>query len=402
MIKGSPPRTQGHGGGVCGIALLVLGLTGCSPPDSPGATTTPGDPVPGLTPAERGRFLLGKALFERLATVDEGLGPLYNAERCSSCHDQPAVGGSGDDVLVLKATAFQDGRCSNLRDEGGDNIQQLATAPLVVLGLGPEVVPSSATDTSRVTAPPLFGLGLLEAVPEADLETMASRVGSQGSVSGRVARTAAGEVARFGRKGDAATVADFVDTALRFELGLTTEDNPVEETRNGVPLPPEADPMEEPEIDGETMALLVDYVRYLAPPPPESTPDRAVREAVERGARTFDELGCADCHVPELETGQTPEAALSNKVIRPYTDLLVHDLGDGLADVCGSDVDRGEIRTAPLWGLRFRSRLLHDGRATDLPGAIGSHGGEASTAAEAFAALSASARADLMRFLMSL
>ncbi|NNL29591.1 MAG: hypothetical protein HKO77_01145, partial [Gemmatimonadetes bacterium] len=175
----------------------------------------PGDPLPGLTAAERGRFLLGKALFERLATADEGLGPLYNADRCSSCHDQPAVGGGGDRILVVKATAFEDGRCRDLRPEGGDNIQQRVTPLLEALGVEPERIPPSATDTVRVTAPPLFGLGLLEAVPEEALVSMAREQAAGGVVSGRVPGSSTGRSARFGRKGDAVSVADFVDTALR-------------------------------------------------------------------------------------------------------------------------------------------------------------------------------------------
>lgn len=370
--------------------------------DEPSVTVRPGDPVPGLTPAERGRFLLGKALFERVATVDEGLGPLYNADRCSSCHDQPAVGGGGDRILVLKATAFADGRCQDLRDEGGDNIQQQVTSLLAELGVGPEEVPPSATDTVRVTAPPLFGLGLLEAVPEPVLEALVREQEATGVVSGRMPRASSGGVARFGRKGDAASVADFVDTALRFELGLTTEAHPFEELRNGVELPDGVDPMEEPEIDAETMSLLVDYVRYLAPPTPEPAVDGDGEQAVERGRGTFDRIGCAQCHVPDLTTGSAPETALGNRTIHPYSDLLVHDLGAGLADVCSGDAAPAELRTTPLWGLRHRSRFLHDGRATDVEGAVASHGGEATEAARAFAALPPAERADLLRFLMSL
>ena len=386
-----------------GALLLVASGAGCGGPAAdPAEMVAPGDPVAGLSPAERGRFLLGKALFERVATVDEGLGPLYNAERCSSCHDQPAVGGGGDAILVLKATAYLEEGCNVLRAEGGDNIQQRVTPLLAQMGIGPEVVPASATDTVRVTAPPLFGLGLLEAVPEEALLAMAREQADGGIVSGRVPVSPAGAAARFGRKGDAVSVADFVDTALRFELGLTTEAHPVEERRNGELLPSEADPMEEPEIDGETMGLLVDYVRYLAAPSPEPGLDRDAARAVRRGQETFAEIGCVHCHVPELTTGDASEAVLSRRTIRPYSDLLVHDMGEGLADVCSGEVARAELRTAPLWGLRYRGRLLHDGRATDVLGAVASHGGEAESAARAFASLSEERRAELLRFLMSL
>ena len=380
------------------LAALALSLCfACAPDEPPPPPPAPGEPVAGLSTGERGRFLLGKALFERIATADEGLGPLYNADRCSSCHDQPAIGGGGDAVPVLKATHYADGRCDPLRSLGGDNIQLRATDPLIALGLGPETVPAEATATARVTAPTLLGLGLVEAVPEAAFVELANR--DDTLVTGRLPRLEDGRYARFGRKGDAATVADFVDTALRFELGLTTVPHPEEETRNGVPVPPEADLMAEPEIDAETMGILVDYVRYLAPPAPEGGLEGEALESVTRGEAIFRQIGCTSCHQEELRTGDVPEAALSQQVIRPYSDFLLHDMGPGLADVCGLDAAPGELRTAPLWGLRFKSRYLHDGRADDLATAISLHGGEAEGARDAYVSLPASGQADLLRFL---
>ena len=380
------------------LASLACGDQGADPVED----LQPGDPLVGLTASERGRFLLGKALFERVATIDEGLGPLYNADRCSSCHDQPAVGGGGDAILVLKATGLDGDRCLDLREEGGDNIQQRATSLLVEMGSGPEDVPPSATDTVRVTAPSLFGLGLLEAVPDEALEGLVRRQGAEGVVSGRVPTAGSGSSARFGRKGDAGSVADFVDTALRFELGLTTAGHPFEELRNGQALPDGSDPMAEPEIDAETMGLLVDYVRYLAPPSPERMTGSATADSIDRGRTIFGDVGCARCHVPELSTGPAAESALADRPVPAYSDLLLHDMGPGLSDVCSTAAGRSELRTAPLWGLRYRGRLLHDGRATDVPQAVAAHGGEAAEAAQAFAALSENDRAFLLRFLMSL
>ena len=242
-----------HGRGrmvLLACAALGGGLTSCGdagPPDPPPPL---GDPVAGLDSGQRGRFLLGRALFERLATADEGLGPLYNAERCSDCHDQPVVGGGGTRVRVVKATRFADGRCDLLVAAGGDNIQRRATDLLVAHGMGPEEVPAAATATSRVTAPPLFGLGLLEAVPDDVLLEWADPDDRDGDgISGRLPRLADGRTARFGRKGDASTVRDFVMTALRFELGFTVPGHTAEEPVNGVPIPPGADPMPDPEID---------------------------------------------------------------------------------------------------------------------------------------------------------
>lgn len=376
--------------------------TGAMPP------AAPGEPLAGLAPGERGRFFVGRALFERLATADEGLGPLYNAKRCSDCHDEPVVGGGGTRFPVLKATRFVDGRCDLLEDRGGDNIQLRATELARAHGLAPEEVPDGATATSRVVAPPLLGLGLLEAVPDSVLDEWADPDDADGDgISGRAPRAErgrdGGRPARFGRKGDAAAIEGFVDAALRFELGFTTPDHPEEEPRNGVPVPPEVDPMPDPEIDQATLNLLSDYVRLLAPPAPESASTPQLADTLAQGSSLFRQIGCASCHRPELRTGPAPRyAALADRTIHAYSDLLLHDMGPALADVCGRSAAPQELRTAPLWGLRHRSRLLHDGRAADPAAAVAAHGGEATAAREAFDALPPDARRALLRFLASL
>ena len=393
-------------GRLCAVSILVasLALAGCEGSEvAPSAPSVePGDHVPGLSDEERGRFLTGRALFDRLATQDEGLGPLFNAERCVDCHDSPSSGGAGTQILVLKATRFVDGRCDALREAGGDNIQLQATDLLVAHGLGPETIPEEATDSMYVIAPPLYGLGLIESVPDSVLERLADPDDRDGDgISGRLPRLADGRSARFGRKGDASDVAGFVDTALRFELGLTTPDNPVEESVNGMPLPEGADPMPEPEMDAQGFGLLTDYVRFLGAPAPE-TVTGADAEVVRRGEELFDEVGCATCHVAELTTGAADAEALSFQTLRLYSDLLVHDLGNSEGDVCGADVAPGEFRTTPLWGLRHRDRYMNDGNATDLDASISAHGGEAAESRDAYQQLSAEGQTALLRFLASL
>ena len=128
----------------------------------------------------------------------------------------------------------------------------------------------------------------------------------------------------------------------------------------------------------------------------------AALDTVSRGSALFEQIGCASCHRAELRTGVSAATALVNRTIRPYSDLLLHDLGPGLADVCGRDASPAELRTAPLWGLRHRTRYLHDGRATDLASAISAHAGEAATARDAFLSLPDEARQAVIRFLSSL
>jgi CxxC motif-containing protein (DUF1111 family) len=384
------------------LTLIAVALTACNESSGaePGAML--GAPVANLDDASLARFLLGKAVFERIATQEEGLGPLYNEVRCSGCHDVPVVGGAGFDVRVLKATRYADGRCDLLEREGGDNIQQRATAMLVERGITRENVPASATGRSLMTAPPLFGLGLVEAVSAQTIAERADPDDRAGDgISGRVATAADGTVGRFGRKGDLATIGGFVDTALRFELGLTTPGHPREEGINGGALPDGADPIGEPEIEQHGVNVLSEFVRYLAPP--LSAPlSVAARDSVQQGERFFSDAGCSTCHVPEMRTAREAPGPLANVAVRMYSDLLLHDLGPALADVCGSSASPAEWLTARLWGLRFRTRFMHDGRATDMTQAILSHGGEATAARAAFSALDDRQRALLLRFLAAI
>lgn len=381
-------------------ALVAVAVGACGGPDAASARAPLGEPSPGLSDAERGRFLLGRALFERLATADEGLGPLYNADRCSACHDEPTVGGGGVAVPVVKATRWSDGTCDPLLDRGGDNLQTRVTDLFAAHGGAAEEVPPEATASRSVVAPPLFGLGLLEAIPDSVLALRADPGDRDGDgVSGRVPVGPDGRLARFGRKGDAVDIEGFVDTALRFELGLTTPLHPVEERRHGEPLPAAADPAPDPEIDARGLSLLADYVRLLAPPAPEDATG-ATADSIRDGEAVFGRLGCTACHTPHPALGPDEEPAPDDVPV--YSDLLLHDLGYGADDVCTAAAAPGEYRTAPLWGLRHRSRLLHDGQASDPAAAIGFHGGEAERARAAFFALPPEDRARLLRFLGSL
>jgi CxxC motif-containing protein (DUF1111 family) len=356
----------------------------------------------GLDEGQVGRFLLGRAVFERLATEEEGLGPLFNAPRCSDCHEVPAIGGISHRAVV-KATRWEGGRCDPLTEQGGDNVQQFATPLLLALGLGPELVPPEATHVSNVMATPLFGLGLLEAIPQEAIAALADPDDRDGDgISGRMGTTAEGSPGRFGRKADFALLHDFVDHALRVELGFTTPDHPWEERVNGVEIPAGADPMGEPEIDERGVALLTEYVRYLAPPPRRIPADPLEAQAIAAGEELFRAVGCVGCHVPEMHTGPHPVEALSRVAVPLYSDLLLHDLGEEMEGVCATGASPSEHRTAPLWGLGGRPIFLHDGRAASIAAAIAFHGGEAAAARAAFAALSQEERVQLLAFLASL
>lgn len=350
-----------------------------------------------------GRFQAGKALFNRVFTPETGLGPLFNENQCSACHTDPASGGSGDQIVLRAARFSPDGECDLLTESGGENLRLQATATLRSLGISREEVPLEANVVDRVAVPFLFGLGLLEAISDSTLLALADPEDRNGDgISGRVGLTRDGEPARFGFKADHATLDAFTAAAFHQELGVTTPLRPEPERVNGRLLPPGSDPLPEPELDMESLSLTADFVRFLAPLPRRTPSDTQSARLVERGEALFRSLGCASCHVPALETGAHPVAALSRKRVPLYSDLLLHDLGPDVPGVCGPGATPTEVRTTPLWGLGRRRVFLHHGRAFSLSEAVLLHGGEAERARRAFETLTELERVALLRFLESL
>jgi CxxC motif-containing protein (DUF1111 family) len=141
----------------------------------------------------------------------------------------------------------------------------------------------------------------------------------------------------------------------------------------------------------------VDFVQFLAPPERIELDKKA-----QRGSKVFEQVGCAECHTPKMETGENPVKALHRKPVFLYSDLLLHEMGTALADTCNGQARPGEFRTEPLMGLRFRERFLHDGRALTLESAVLQHGGQGQKAADAFLRLSEAERQALVLFLRSL
>lgn len=366
---------------------------GCSkPPD-------PGDPLPGLSADERRRFRAGRDVFERTFTPETGLGPLFNARSCAECHLDPATGGVSDVVEIHASATLDSSACDLLAELGGPVYQQRVTPALRdALGIDHEPIPSRATGTAQRTTPDVFGFGLLDAVPDSVLLALADPDDADGDgISGRVGRFLDGRIGRFGRKALVPTLAEFNEGALPIEQGITVPAMPDEGTIGGQPIPPGVDPLPEPEVDAVVVAALDDFVRLLAPPTP-TAPGAKLR----RGEEIFTAVGCAACHVPTLRTGDSDIAALANREVHAYTDLLLHDMGPDLADICFGAASESEFRTEPLMGLRFSRRFLHDGRAATIEEAILLHGGEAAAARATFSGLSPEEREALLEFLENL
>jgi CxxC motif-containing protein (DUF1111 family) len=260
-------------------------------------------------------------------------------------------------------------------------------------------------------APAVFGVGLLEALPERTIVAHADPRDADGDgISGRANRVGGEQsggdrLGRFGWKANVPSVEQQNAGAFQGDIGITSPVFPKENCVPGQDACRRASDGGSPEIDARKLDRVTFYTRTLAVPARR----RTGADAVAAGERTFDAIGCSSCHLPELRTGASDVAALADEDIRPYSDLLLHDMGPALADGRPDGLASGsEWRTAPLWGIGLietvngHTRFLHDGRARGLEEAILWHGGEARPAMLRFRALPRRARADLVAFLRSL
>ncbi|PYL00762.1 MAG: hypothetical protein DME19_04115 [Verrucomicrobia bacterium] len=381
---------------VLGALLLGVVLCACKSAKQPEL----GEPLADLTQAQRAQFDEGKKVFQRVFEPKDGLGPLFNSTSCAECHEQPVVGGVGDEIEIHATRFLAPNSCDPLFQEGGPVIQQDATPLLRAKGIEKEQIPPSATSQARRSTPPLFGFGLVDAIPESAILSHERRHGAyRDGIAGHANRTIDGRVGRFGRKAAVATLSDFNAGAFPQEMGVTTPSSPVEETINGTPVPPDTDPAPDPEITAEDIDKVTAFTRFLAPPPRQVFTNHTNRSLARRGQKLFARLECAVCHIPKMKTGPTGIKALDRKTVALYSDLLVHDMGAALADICLGQAHPSDFRTELLMGLRFREKFLHDGSAKTVQEAIERHGGEAQNARDRFKALGDKDKKALLKFL---
>lgn len=405
-----------HTWGIFGLGMLALGTTNHSvrgqqgpPPPPPGAL---GGPLVGLTQPEMALFNQGRGEFGRPRNQLSGLGPVFNGISCVQCHNAGAPGGASSNLGVSVVTRFGgivNGNYSDLANLGGALVQARSLREFIPNYPVPrEVVPPQAQFVGRRITTPIFGLGLIEAIPA---ETILARSGvPQGNGVVGVANmvfnpdTLQTELGRFGWKAQMPTIHSFTGDAFLNEMGITNPTFPEEVLPQGLPIPPGADLIPDPEDEvGDEVERVTNFQRLSAPPPP--LPPTAGSTA---GAIVFNRVACNSCHVQSMTTGTSPIQALSLKVVNLYSDLLLHNMGAGLADGLRQGQAAGsQYRTAPLWGLRFRrdqSRffLLHDGRAASIEQAILLHGGEAAFSRNQFMMLDKGSRNQLLEFLSRL
>jgi len=364
------------------------------------------NPLPDLTDQEKDDFMAGLEDFLEVETVEDGLGPVFNAKSCAECHAVPSVGGSEPNVGVARETRIGrlfmfNGRFDPLDgsvsvNRGGGLLQQRAIN-LPGCHLKGEAVPAEATFVSLRNSPPLFGAGLMEAIPEATIVANASLNGGRPN---RVFNPDTGttELGRFGWKAQVASLHQFAGDAYLNEMGITNPSFPHENLPQGEPIPSGCDTVADAEDDGSGVTAFTNFMRFLAP-----APRRPVTVQVQQGEHVFSEIGigCASCHVPTMMTGPNSVAALSNKPVNLFSDLLLHDIGTGDGIEQG-EATGSEFRTAPLWGLSRRDRFMHDGGSNTIEKAILRHGGEAQNARDRFGGLSPADHDALLAFLDSL
>ncbi len=390
-----------------GLLVALLGSTalfpshGNSPPDF-------GQPLAGLTAEQLERFEEGAEEFAEVETVPEGLGPVFNDVSCAACHTTPAIGGGSTRLETRFGRRRYNGQFDPLSQFGGSLIQEQGIGRADECDFVPEIVPPEATIVAKRRTTPLFGLGLVDAVPDstfqwlADSERWDSDRWDSDRTYGVVSwvtnnRTRKLSVGKFGWKGQVPTVVQFAGDAYVNEMGITSPDFRNENCPGGDCDSLECNPAPEVNDDGSGVAAFADFMTFLAPPP-----RGPINGAAILGESQFNSLGCDNCHVSTLKTGSNSVAALNRVTFHPYSDFLLHDMGSLGDGITQNRATARLMRTAPLWGLRKIQTFLHDGRATTLEKAILAHDGQARRARDRFQRLSSWEKAQLYAFLNSL
>jgi CxxC motif-containing protein (DUF1111 family) len=365
----------------------------------------PGEPLPGLTEREFSEFRLGLDDFTEVETAEEGLGPAFNGTSCAVCHSVPAIGGGGIILETRAGYREADGSFRGLTP-AGETLVHLFSIP--THGCQP-FIPDDVNVIARRAPIPLFGAGLVEAIPDETLLGLEDPLDrTRDGISGRAASiidlaTGDRRIGRFGWKAQHATVIAFGADAYLNEMGITNDLFP-QEAGHGITAEQmkHCDPLPEPEDVRErsTGRRGIDnfesFMRFLAPVG-RSHSDDATRD----GERIFGAIGCANCHVPTLTTGPSANPLFDRRPVPLFSDLLLHDIGTGDGIRQGAALPE-EIRTPALWGLRLRRPLLHDGSAATIPDAIERHRNEAELARLGYTGLSPQDRERLVAFLKSL
>ena len=384
--------------------LIILVACEEFQPKAPQAFELLDGPVSGLTEAENLQFLRGDVAFnDEVFTTANGLGPLFVATSCGSCHPGD---GKGHPFTTLTRFGQIDETGNQYLNLGGPQLQHRA-----VPGFTPEDIPPNAT-FSRFTPPANTGLGFIDAASDTEILTWIDPDDTDGDGISGVPNwinlkeyvkerpnsvTQNGRyIGRFGKKATTYDILQQTATAYNQDIGITSSFESVD-THSGLVL--------DPEVSNQTINDVVFYLKTLKTPEP-----RPESNSILEGKQLFNTIGCSKCHRPEMKTGNSPIAAINNKVFYPYSDLLLHDMGPALDDgYTEGSAKSYEWRTPPLWGLGLSKNsqggghfLMHDGRARSIDEAILLHGGEANQIRNNYQVLTADEKTKLIQFLESL
>ena len=391
---------------IFGILLIAIFGIACEVimPVAPEEYELLDGPIDGLTTEQQSRFLKGDEAFGDVFTIEKGLGPIFVANQCASCHV-----GDGKGSPFVRFTRFGQSNASGNQflELGGPQLQHKA-----IFGFKPEELPVGATFT-ELLAPAVTGLGFLDAVSDADLMALSDPNDDDGDgISGKphwnnipayvtlrlnnVSQNGK-YITRFGKKGGSYDLLHQTSSAYNQDMGITSLFEPID---------PYSNLEEDPEVSTQTINDVVFYLKTLKAPIQRDKND----SEVIKGKALFSQIQCASCHTPTLKTGYSPIDVLSNKEFHPYTDLLLHDMGQGLDDGYTEGFAlTSEWKTPALWGLGLSKDaqggtyfLLHDGRAISIDEAIIMHGGEAEQSKNKYHKLTSSEKQQLINFLESL
>ena len=389
------------------IVLLGAGIISCEKilPNAPADDQLLDGPVAGLSYDQNRRFLAGDLAFnDEIFTSQTGLGPVFVATSCGTCH---AGDGKGHPFTTLTRFGQTDSSGNKFLHQGGPQLQNSALP-----GYTPEEIPSGAA-FSRFMPPANTGLGFLELVADADIIAMADPDDANGDgISGvpnwitvptfiapnETAISHHGKyIHRFGKKAAAYNLLHQTVNAYNQDIGITTSFEPID-VYSGLAT--------DAELTNQTVHNVVFYLQTLKAPIQRNPTDAQV----QKGKENFIQSGCENCHKQTLQTGFSSIPALSEKSFHPYTDLLLHDMGPGLDDgYTEGGATTAEWRTPPLWGLGLSPNsqggqffLLHDGRAHSIEEAIEFHAGEATGSKIKFNQLSEADKNSVIQFLKSL
>jgi len=438
-----------------GGALAQSPLSVARDPGVRGGAAGAGAPLAGLTARQFEFFADGKADFESVEDVPDGVGPRMNLDGCAGCHSQPAIGGTSPAVNPQVAFASKDGGTDRVpffitlngpvrearfkfnpdgsRDGGVHNTATITgrTGADGCVLAQPDFDAAAATNNLVFRIPtPLFGAGLIEQIPDsAILANQAANtfIKKLHGIAGRPHRKAItgstnnngndGTIARFGWKAENKSLLLFAGEAYNVEMGISNE--LFQQEREEKPacqfatVPNGVTDTEATETPGGLSAIehFAFFQRFLAPPTPSpNMPGGA--SSISNGRAKFVSVGCALCHTPTLTTGNSTVEALKNKPVNLFSDLLLHNMGPGLADdILQGEAAGDEFRSSPLWGLGQRIFFLHDGRTSDLLEAIQAHKSagnaqfgpsEANAVIHNFNRLDEQQKQDVLNFLRSL